>query len=326
MAVTPIRKKQQPEPAKKPLPPQPGQGWVFQAGKKTLLFGLVLLSVIIGYQILKKSQWSRIATESRYQLLPERIEIPERPEWIRSDVLQEVLYNGGLTPQTSLLDENLVDRLQKAFASHPWVAKVIRIEKNSTGVIVELSFRKPVCMVEIPGGLYPIDEQAVLLPSADFSAKVAREYPRLSGIHPVTEGPVGSVWKDRRVQEAARIAARLAEQWNAWSLQRIFPRGDKPLQDGVQTQFDIYTSGGTRIIWGRAPESADSGDLEADRKMAVLEARFKAKGSLESASDGGVIDLRGDDEFRQPPPSNDGENATADREKDELASRPKSAP
>ena len=70
----------------------------------------------------------------------------------------------------SILDDELVQKIQTAFSLHPWVANVTHVTKRHPAhVDVELEYRKPVAMVEVhengSDGLYPVDTDGVLLPS-----------------------------------------------------------------------------------------------------------------------------------------------------------------
>ena len=71
-------------------------------------------------------------------------------------------------------------------------------------VKVELVYRKPVCMVMLPGGgLLPVDVEAVLLPATgDITPTEAAHYPQLSGMdrEPTGTGgkPLGRCPRDRR--------------------------------------------------------------------------------------------------------------------------------
>jgi hypothetical protein len=218
---------------------------------------------------------------------PKRLEVvPEPPGWIHSDLKAEVVRDGSLDGALSLLDEGLAERVYKAFALHPWVAKVVRVTKQDT-ITVELVYRKPVLMVEVPGGLYPVDEEGVLLPTKDFSALEARGYPRLTGIQTVTEGPVGTRWQDSRVAGAAQLAAALIEDWNALNFRAIVP----VVGMGRSPNYELHTRKGTRILWGAANSSSTSAEPSVAEKLARLKRYVADRGSLEGPNGPQVLDL-----------------------------------
>ena len=65
-----------------------------------------------------------------YQVGPEQLEITPPPEWIHSDIRKEVFRDPGLAGPLSLVDDNLTERIGKALARRPWVAKVERVAKR----------------------------------------------------------------------------------------------------------------------------------------------------------------------------------------------------
>lgn len=255
----------------------------------------LLCAVVGGSFTLWKMVEEHVHADPLYQLSPGQITVTPQPDWIRSDVKKEAIRDAGLDASASILDAKLAERISQAFALHPWVAKVARVQKFSPArVEVDLVYRKPVLMVEVPGGLYPVDAEGVLLPSIDFSPIEARRYPRLSGVEPVTSSPVGTRWRDARVDGAAEIAALLLDDWNDWSLQRIAPAAGATSQG--DPSFDLYTKSGSRIAWGRAPsyaQSSSSGsEVSATEKLARLRKYFAQNSSLEGTQGPQDLDLR----------------------------------
>jgi hypothetical protein len=232
----------------------------------------------------------RIVGSPHYTIDPRTIEVTEQPKWIRSDVKAEVLRDGSLDQPLNLLDDSLPERVSKAFTLHPWVAQVTSVRKRAgKGLEVELLYRRPVCMVEVPGGLYPVDADGVLLPTADFTPQDASHYPRLTGIQTVTEGPVGTRWQDACVQGAAQIAALLADDWAALGLARISPLAGGPAAAGDELSFVLYSQSGASIVWGAATSAGDSEPTGEDKL-----ARLKTLASALRARNGSSppLDLR----------------------------------
>jgi hypothetical protein len=148
-------------------------------------------------------------------------------------------------------------------------------------------------MVDVPGGLYPVDVEGVLLPSVDFSPIEARRYPRLSGVEPVTTSPVGTRWRDARVSGGAEIAALLLDDWNEWNLQKIVVT---PTTSHGEPTFELFTKPGTRIVWGRAngTSSASSATSEVStvEKLSRLKTYFARNSTLEGNHGPQDLDLR----------------------------------
>ncbi len=227
---------------------------------------------------------ARIRTAPQYQLDLSQIQVTAPPHWIRADVRAEALRMAGVEPPLSVLQEDLLVRIQQAFAQHAWVARVVRVTRRlPPQVIVELEYRRPVLMVEVPGGLLAVDAEAVPLPSEDFTPADVVRYPRLGGVRPATEGPLGTAWNDPQVAAAARIAAALIDDWQAMKLWRILPLADERPETDRAPQFELRTKDGGRIIWGTATDDT------AHQKAARLRSLFEQHGRTWPAD---VIDLR----------------------------------
>jgi len=275
-----------------------GFSWLLGPGRPMLIV-LVLAGLFFSAWYLA---WQRVGPSvlggPENRVGPGQVEITPTPKWINSDIRAEVFREPSLNGPLSIMDDNLVDRIANAFSLHPWVAKVRSVRKQypRTGaagqtpvsVKVELDYRRPVCMVEVPGGLLPVDAEGVLLPSADFTSVEAGRYPRLAGVDRKPAGPVGQRWADARVIGGAEIAVALGPAWDALKLQRITPlppagaaglgfanvvEGDSGRR-GEYT-FCLITRGGTRIFWGYPPGANAPGELPAAEKIARLQ-RYQA--------------------------------------------------
>ena len=147
--------------------PQPGSGW-FSGETGTVILCIVLAGIFIACTY---AAWQnigpRVLSSPDYFLGPQQIEITPPPPWIvRSDLAAEVYRDLGRQGPLRIMDENLTERVAAAFSGHPWVAKVQQVTKyHPARVKIDLIYRRPVCMVEIPGGLMPVDDEAVLLPT-----------------------------------------------------------------------------------------------------------------------------------------------------------------
>jgi hypothetical protein len=216
------------------------------------------MAIALGIWLTYRTVEPRINASPHYNLDPRSITVTPQPAWIHSDVKGEVLRDGSLDHALNLLDESLLERVAKAFALHPWVAQVTSVRKRAGPELeVQLVYRRPACMVEVPGGLYPVDAEGVLLPTADFSSEDASHYPRLTGIQTVTEGPVGTRWQDACVLGAAQIATVLADDWTKLGLAQISPLSNPPPGTTGATAFVLYTHQGAPIIWGAAGSNRD---------------------------------------------------------------------
>ena len=241
--------------------------WLIGPGRAALIV-LVLGGLFFGgWYLAWDKVRSRVMNSGENRVGPAQVEITPPPKWINSDIRGEVFREPSLGGPLSIMDDDLTDRIAAAFALHPWVARVRSVKKQAPALVkVDLEYRQPVCMVEVPGGLLPVDAEGVLLPSGDFSPIEAGRYPRVVGVDRKPTGPAGRRWGDACVIGGAEIAAAFGPLWDELKLQRIAPmpdpaaavagaavgaKGDANRRPGEFT-FALFTRGGTRIYWGYA--------------------------------------------------------------------------
>lgn len=226
----------------------------------------------------------------QYHIQLENVHITPPPPWIHTDIKSQVIRDAEIDGVLSVLDEELVERIYQGFAAHPWVAKVLHVAKSAPAQLdVELVYRKPVCMIQVTGGLFPVDIEGVLLPTADFSPHEAARFPRLSNAPLPSEPPAGAVWRDIRVLEAARLAAALNDVWDEMSLHH-FELMAEAASDG--NHYQILTRSGSRVFWGPAPGPDEASQAVTKTKLAQLKQYFTERGSLDGPHGTQDLDLR----------------------------------
>ena len=269
-------------------------------GKALVVLGVAGL-LAWGAQAAWKSAAPLVAARERYLIPADRIVLTEPPAWIVADVRNQVIHTAGLDRRLSILDPAFPETVKNAFALHPWIAKVDRIEKLvPAGVQVDVTFRKPVAVIEAPSGdtalLLPVDGWGIHLP-ADDVPPIRRQYlPRITGIF--DQPPVGQRWEDPRVAGAVEIAALLGDVWEALHLQEITPstRPDVLITGSEEHQYFVYelvARGGTRIQWGPAPQARVPGEDAFAVKLQRLNECIKQYGPLDSIDSPGTINVRG---------------------------------
>ncbi len=258
---------------------------------------LVLSAVLATMWFTGRALWNHVrqhvAAQPEYQLDPLEIGVTPPPPWVHADVRDQVVRSAGLGSGLSILDDGLVERVYQAFSLHPWVAKVEQVSKRLPAhVEVSLVYRRPVAMVKVQDGLYPVDNDGVLLPTDDFSSADAKTYPRLEGVESSPLGSVGTHWGDPIVAGGAKIGEVLAPLWNDLDLRAI--RWNKNLASSSVSsqavgpaQFEILTAGGATFVWGSAPGSEVSGEPSGDQKVTRLKSLL-----VGHAGDGADPDLR----------------------------------
>jgi hypothetical protein len=242
--------------------------------------------VLAAFGVVGLRLWHRVEEDvllrPEYALAAHQIQITPQPAWIRADIKAEALRGDSLHAPLSIIDERLNERLAKMFMLHPWVARVEQVTKHyPSHVTVDLVYRRPAAMVEVPGGLFPVDDQAVLLPSDDFSAADARQYPRLAGIGSQPLGPVGTAWGDPSVLDGVKIALALAQVWRDLRLHSI---RRSTINTGVRS--------GAVIPWGRAPSIESPAEIPVAEKLARLKKYAADYGGLDESARRNDLDLR----------------------------------
>lgn len=243
----------------------------------------------------------RVLSSEEFWVTYDKVDITPLPEWIHSDIRAQVFRDASLDRPLSIADDDLVERVRGAFALHPWVAKVERVQKfHPARVQVEVVYRRPVCMVEVGDEPIPVDADGVALPREDFSPQEASRYPHLAGVESAPLGIAGTRWSDDRVLGGAEIAAALTEAWEKMGLSRIIvqkPPGSATSGRGFVVglhdtpSFDLLTRNGTTIHWGRGPSGDAPGEIPVKEKVARLEQYLAEHGNLDSQPGGVGLDL-----------------------------------
>lgn len=280
--------------------------WAVGPGRSLLLGGLAIVLLAGAVTAMWREVGEQVLSSHDYIVAAEDLDIGELPPWIHSDITSQAFEclqtSGG---RISIMDNDAVERVAKAFSLHPWVKRVVKVSKHHPAKIrVELEYRRPACMVVVKmadgsDGLCPVDTQGVYLPTADFSSVEARRYPWLTGFR--TSAPAGGAghhWGDERVVGAAEIAAAFQDDWTKLGLERIEPV--TPERTAYQGVYDylLFTRGGTKIIWGRPPGSELPSEAAAADKIAKLKEFAEVRGSLDSSNPRLPIDARGREGIR----------------------------
>jgi hypothetical protein len=230
-------------------------------GGLAVALALLALSAFGASKMLRQ----RLHGHPRYAIDWQAIDCPVPPGQERNEFLDEVAYVGDLPSHLHLLDDDLARHLAAAFARHPWVEQVERVELIPSGrVEVQLSFRTPVLVVQLQGARSEavpaagrvIDGQGILLP-----AKTAHDHlPVLAGDFPPPAGPAGSRWGDNRVEAAARLAALLRLHQDRLQLCafQVTPAGV------------ILKGPRQRVLWGNLPGAEAKCEAAADLKLERL--------------------------------------------------------
>ncbi len=266
----------------------PSQIWWAALVAGLLFFGPLVVSLI-----------PDLSHRSEYRVSAEQITLTQGPEWVPADLVQQVFANGGfLDNELSLHESTLSERIAAAFHTHPWIEKVVSVRKTwPAHVQVNVLYRRPVALIRTTDGLYPVDRYGVLLPAADFSPEDMTRYPVIEGIRSAPAGRLGEAWGDAAVTEAAQLAEVLLQEqagtswWKHLQLQGIeVPQA--PQGTTVDSEFELVTPGGSRILWGRGPSTSHPGELDVQQKLDRLRELQSRYGSFDGPHGPWQIDIR----------------------------------
>ena len=246
---------------------------------------LMLAAITLGCLYLWNQYSEAILSQPEFKLTSEKLQVTATPEWIKSDVKADAIIRGRLLG-ANIMDPEISLRINRAFRSNPWVRDVPLVNPSGArgrGVIVELEWRRPVAFVIVDArnygqdyaeGLFPVDEEGVLLPQEIPSDK-ANEYPKIGGISTEPNGrKAGLPWGDSRVTEAAEIAVLLEDMWHDLGLKRI----DVPTIEEKKTKQAFYRLvllNNESTVWGSAPGKEIRDESSAAEKVARLRQLLK---------------------------------------------------
>lgn len=212
-----------------------------------------------------------------FSLEQSQIVLTEQPEYIRSDISKHVFATTGLS-ELSLLDSQATARVAQAYATHPWISKVIRVCKKTGGTIeIQVQYRQPVAMVlfysdhpEVQGWAYdPVDAEGLVLPQEDFNQDDTRQYLIIRIPNVYSTGTPGFPFGDSRVAAAARVAAVLADFRERFELREIRLASSAD-SDPLHPSFELVTQSGKTIVWGSAPGDERTGERPALAKVKAM--------------------------------------------------------
>lgn len=283
-----------------PPAPVPGPGWV----RKTLFQPRVLIALaIVGAALLLTPyvrQWLPILDElPEYRFDTTQMQVSAPNRWVPRGFVKQLVEEGRLPAELSLLEPGLAERVAAALSENPWVKDVAAVRVTRGGIAADLKYRVPVLMVETRTGMYPVDRDGRLLPPRDFAVSDLQRFPKLVKVPTTPAGPAGTEWGDAVVLGAARLAEQLAPDgdltiyWERFQLDAIeVPERTEATITLENVVYELVTRGRSRIVWGRAP-GADDLEPTVAQKLGRLDNYHSSHGGFESQGIPNRIDIRG---------------------------------
>ena len=254
------------------------------------LIGLILVFAVfaglgtLGWYFVKGT----IRNKPEYRLSVDKVTVSPPPDWIPNQFVDDVLRSSGLNQSGSLLDESLPQKLAEAFAAYPWIERVEQVVlRYPSGASVELAYRVPVALVEVPQRrVLPVDRNGIVLPPdylAEASADWKSKHWIVQGIQSMPLGSFGTPWGDPLVHTAAQLAAALTDDPDntaeSLKLARIIIAITETIPGGTRIVCRLKTAAGREIRWGTFV-SDDPSFESKKKKLWSLHEQFGALDSV----------------------------------------------
>jgi hypothetical protein len=250
--------------------------WIFAATGVVI----IIVAALCVFIALARAVREEVRDLPGYQVDFAQIQCIPPPFENRPDFLSEVQYLAGMPQKLSVVDDHLASRLAEAFAGHPWVEKVTRVEVRPTHEIeVDLAYRLPVLAVSwrVPHdhgsqkvtevAARAVDRRGILLPPNAETAGL----PLFNAGEQAPLSPAGSPWGSRLVELAALTASFLHLEQPRLGLQSI---------ECHDNEMILFTSAKARILWGHAPGKETRDEAPPKIKLERLLEYIAAHGDL----------------------------------------------
>ena len=245
------------------------RGMIAAPAVLSILWPAILL--VVGYAAWQTWGANYVAV-NYHGIDPQKISVTSPPDYVRTDIV-DVVYTETAMKDMSLLDKQVSAKVASAFASHPWVQRVVGVRKKANGRLdVRLNYRLPVAMVyvvdpEKGAGFLVVDGEGTLLP-CDFAPSEVDHYLHIILPGAYHTGGLGLPFGDERVHSAALLARLLAPHRTELGLKSIGVHGD--LRQNPIVQLEIANEDGERWFWGSPPGEEVAGEMPATMKLQAM--------------------------------------------------------
>jgi len=195
------------------------------------------------------------------------------PVLSKEEFLNEVRYLGNLKEEYDLLEEGILARIFNAFQVHPWVQKVVDVQREGPKKIkVILEFRTPALVVpitpikdqiEAADKFRVVDVNGVILPKNAPQVGL----PVLALPLPFPTDKAGVQWKNDQVISCAKILGCFSGV--------VFPSGCLiEVKDDVVL---IYSEiGPFKIVWAPLSKNEQIANQEVDERKTIFKTKYSA--------------------------------------------------
>lgn len=234
--------------------------WLRQPRFWKWLLGIVLPVMVVallwqGVESLRRWSRDRLRDQERFQISLDQVECTPPAGLSTADFLAEVRYISGVADRLSVLDPELPRTLADAFARHPWVESVRRVETlPGRQIRVHLAYRVAVLAVPYADGKRAVDGAGVLLPATAATA----DLPVYSSPVALPRAGPGSPWGDAALTAAARVLTMLRQAPELPAFTQV---------ENAAAGLVLTTPGGTRVVWGKTDDVEGVALRKCDRLL-----------------------------------------------------------
>jgi hypothetical protein len=191
----------------------------------------------------------------------------------KEEFLNEVRYLGNLKEDVDVLEEGILGRIFAAFQLHPWVYKVVEIQREGANNLkVVLEFRVPAMVVPLVQEKVEIntaekfrvvDVNGVILPINAMQIGL----PVLATPLPFPTDKAGIQWKNDQVISCSKILGYLAEI--------LLPKDCLiEMKDGLVLVYSEKVP--FKIIWGPLSDNESLAFQEIDQRKTILKTKYSS--------------------------------------------------
>ena len=237
--------------------------------------------------------------------LNKRVALINTPNWMNPTLKEQLTHLAAGQVTSDPMDPASLQRLFEAMSASPWVERVERVQRTSSGPIeVTAEFRQPTALVEMPEGYHLIDSKGVRLPVVYPRHAISRlNLPVITGVASKPR-PEGQPWPGEDLQAGLALVKMLADQpytrqIQAYDVRERDPRG--------RIRLVLKTRTGM-VRWGLPPGQEQPVEPDASiKKQWLAKVAENYRGLVDAG--GKVVDVYGAAVFVHPTGDSEAEQA-----------------
>ncbi|MBL9118621.1 MAG: hypothetical protein JNL80_01755 [Phycisphaerae bacterium] len=266
------------------------------SGARGLTMAILACGVVggIGYGIHRGLPHLNAYAESRAMIDPAKVRIvfSNPPTWMPAATLNELAQaSHQAMASASPLEVGALQRVHQQLITSGWFTRIEQVRRRSeTEIAVTAEFRVPFALVRSGDEDHLIDASGRRLPVRYSGSDERPRLPLVLGVAMPKPAEPGDLWLGTDLRAAINLVDLLRDR--VW-----FANGQVRAVDttrfAAEGIVELVTDRDTRIVWGGDPADRSLSEMPADRKLACLDALYRASKRVDDAS-GRTLDIRFD--------------------------------